>query len=43
MMDLCSSYRGTQLDYRVMETSGRSMLKYSFPLSGELLVPGNWA
>lgn len=42
-MDLCSNYRGTQLEYKVLETSGRSMLKYSFPLSGEQNLELGWS
>ena len=34
MMDLCARYRATQLEYKVLETTGRSMLRYSFPLAG---------
>lgn len=33
IMDLCSRYRATQLEYKVLETTGRAMLRYSFPLS----------
>ena len=36
-MDLCSRYRGTQLEYRVLDTTDRAILRYSFPLSGTLL------
>lgn len=33
-MDLCSRYRGVQLEYRVLEATDRAILRYSFPLSG---------
>lgn len=33
MMDLCARYRGTQLEYRVLDTTDRAILRYSFPLS----------
>ncbi|ORY34653.1 hypothetical protein BCR39DRAFT_513835 [Naematelia encephala] len=33
MMDLSSKYRGVQLEYKVLDTTGRAMLRYSFPLS----------
>lgn len=34
-MDLCSRYRGTQQEYKVLETTGRAVLRYLLPLSGE--------
>lgn len=35
MMDLCSRYRGVQQEYKVLETTGRAVLRYLLPLSGK--------
>ncbi|WOO82147.1 Translation factor GUF1, mitochondrial [Vanrija pseudolonga] len=33
MMDLCSKYRGVQLEYKFLEGTDRAILRYSLPLS----------
>ncbi|EIW71455.1 hypothetical protein TREMEDRAFT_73314 [Tremella mesenterica DSM 1558] len=33
MMDLASRYRGTQLEYKVLDNTDRALLRYSFPLA----------
>ncbi|KAL1412583.1 Translation factor guf1 mitochondrial [Vanrija albida] len=33
MMDLCSKYRGIQLEYKFLEGTDRAILRYSLPLS----------
>jgi len=34
MMDLCSRYRGVQIEYRFLEATDRAILRYTLPLSG---------
>jgi GTP-binding protein LepA len=38
MMNLCARYRGQQQEYKVLDGTDRAILKYCFPLSGDLLV-----